>query len=262
MLAELKFTPVRPKRAYEHLVEEIEGAVLSGAVRPGEHLPSERDLREQFKVSRATVREALRVLESHGLVQSRPGDPRGPKVLPISSTPLLKSMERFASRTKAGLGAVLEFRIVLEGAAAFLAAHHRTQEDLDRLEVHVADLAKATHEQSLEAISRADLAFHEAMATAGGNALIQVSNRAVRGVSLELITKRLDGQLGSAEMMSSWVDRHAALLAAITDRDAERAAELVGCDIVECYAAFVSEPERRMLHLIAMRANEADTATA
>lgn len=261
-MADVRFTPVRPKRAYEYLVEEIEDAVLSGDLKPGEHLPSERDLREQFDVSRATVREALRVLESHGLVQSRAGDPRGPKVLPISPVPLLKSMERLASAPHVGLAAVLEFRIVLESAAAFLAADNRTDDDLRILRATVDDLSAAAEIGDLDGFSRADIAFHEYMAAAGGNLLIQVSNQAVREVSLELITKKLTGSLGDRDLMRSWVERHTALLTAIAERDGVLAASLVGQDLVDNYAPYVADPEQRLLHLLAKWRSDAGTASA
>ncbi|MGO4599699.1 FadR/GntR family transcriptional regulator [Terrabacter sp. 2RAF25] len=73
------FEPVRSVRLYERIVEQVEEAIARGELRPGERLPSERELVVQFGTSRATVREALRVLESNGVVRSRPGDPNGPE---------------------------------------------------------------------------------------------------------------------------------------------------------------------------------------
>lgn len=80
----LQFQPVQPVRAYQRIVEQIEEALSRGDLVPGQRLPSERELVTQFAVSRSTVREALRVLESNGMVRSRPGDPNGPEILPFS----------------------------------------------------------------------------------------------------------------------------------------------------------------------------------
>ena len=98
-----RFRPVQPVRAYERIVEQVEDALASGELRPGQRLPSERELVGQFEVSRSTVREALRVLESNGVVRSRPGDPNGPEVLPFSSGALRKQMVRLARVEEVGL---------------------------------------------------------------------------------------------------------------------------------------------------------------
>jgi len=72
------FQQVQPVRLYQRIVEQIEDALARGELKPGQRLPSERELVVQFGASRSTVREALRVLESNGVVRSRPGDPDGP----------------------------------------------------------------------------------------------------------------------------------------------------------------------------------------
>ena len=66
-------------RLYQRIVEQIEDAIARGELKPGQRLPSERELVVQFGASRSTVREALRVLESNGVVRSRPGDPTAPR---------------------------------------------------------------------------------------------------------------------------------------------------------------------------------------
>ena len=80
----MQFEPVAPVHAYERIVAQIEEAVYSGRLKPGERLPGERELMTQFGVGRSTVREALRVLQAAELIRSRPGDPRGPEVLAAS----------------------------------------------------------------------------------------------------------------------------------------------------------------------------------
>ena len=93
-----RFQPVQPVRAYQRIVEQVEDALVRGELAPGQRLPSERELVTQFAVSRSTVREALRVLESNGVVRSRPGDPNGPEILPFSSTAAQADSPAGASR--------------------------------------------------------------------------------------------------------------------------------------------------------------------
>jgi GntR family transcriptional repressor for pyruvate dehydrogenase complex len=252
---QVQFEPIRPVRAYERVVEQVEMAILSGKARPGEHLPSERELMAQFAVSRSTVREALRVLESHGLVQSRPGDPKGPIILPISSAPLQKSMTRLASTQNLTLVELLQFRILLEGASAFLAAEQRTSEQLARMESALADLRDSA-DKTLTEFSQADLAFHDAMAEASQNTLVKICAQVVRGVTLDLITGKVAQSEAPDDLMQSWIQRHTNLLDAIRKKDGLTAASLMRRDLYDYYAPYVTEEEQQRLHRLI--AGEAD----
>src|SRR5215217_6842131 len=129
-----RFQPVQTVRAYQRIVEQIEDALARGDLAPGQRLPSERELVAQFEVSRSTVREALRVLESNGVVRSRPGDPNGPEILPFSQSALRKQMVRLARVDELTLSELIGFRMILDGAAIQLAARLRTAEHLAEME--------------------------------------------------------------------------------------------------------------------------------
>src|SRR5713226_912832 len=72
--AGVKLRPIRKTRAYEEIVRQVQSLTEGEALKPGDRLPSERELAEQFQVSRVTVRQALSVLQAMGLVESRVGD--------------------------------------------------------------------------------------------------------------------------------------------------------------------------------------------
>ena len=78
----LNVTKMKPKKSYEHVVEQIQSAIFSGELCEGERLPSEMKLKDMFDTSRGTVREALRVLEQKGLVSVRTGVKGGARVRP------------------------------------------------------------------------------------------------------------------------------------------------------------------------------------
>lgn len=257
---QVHFEPIKPVRAYERVVEQVEMAILSGKARPGEHLPSERELMAQFAVSRSTVREALRVLESHGLVQSRPGDPKGPTVLPISSVPLQKSMTRLASTQSLTLVELLQFRILLEGTSAFLAAEQRTSEQLARMESALEDLIGSAN-KTLTEFSQADLAFHEAMAEASQNTLVKICAQVVRGVTLDLITGKVARAEAPDDLMQSWIQRHTNLLDAIRRKDGLTAASLMRRDLYDYYAPYVTEEEQQRLRRLMEGAGTTVAAT-
>ncbi|HWD05104.1 MAG TPA: FadR/GntR family transcriptional regulator [Amycolatopsis sp.] len=242
----MKFEPVAPIRAYERIVEQIEEAVVSGRLKPGERLPGERELMTQFGVGRSTVREALRVLQAAALIRSRPGDPRGPEVLAASPVALHRSMHRLARAQEVGLSELLQFRMVLDGSAHLLAATLRTDEDLSALDTALAAM-RAGATEGYEEFSRADVTFHEVIARASRNPLLVVSAEVVRGVVLELIEDKLQHARDRAALMKSWLNHHALVLEAVRAADGESAARLARRALYDNYAEYVPEDQRAKL---------------
>ncbi len=219
------FERVRPVRAYESIVEQVEDRVFRGLLRPGERLPSERDLMGQFSVSRSTVREALRVLESDGLVRSRPGDPNGPEVLPFSPITLRKSVTRLVRVDEVGLAELVQFRMLLEGSANLLAARLASDEQLAAMDAALAEM-EAALDRGYAEFSRADVAFHDIVARASRSILIQVCSDVVRGVVLGLISQKIADAPDKRELMATSLRHHADVLDAVRRRDGPRAARL------------------------------------
>ncbi|ONI78629.1 GntR family transcriptional regulator [Actinosynnema sp. ALI-1.44] len=238
------FEPVSPVRAYERVVEQIEEAVFAGRLRPGARLPSERDLMTQFGVSRSTVREALRVLQSNGMIQSRAGDPRGPEVLPASPKTLRKSMSRLVRAESMSLAELLQFRMLMEGSAYQLAARLRTETQLGEMETALRDMADA---KGHAAFSDADVAFHDAVARATQNTLIVVCSNVVRGVVLDSIADSLANAADQQALMSAYLEHHSDVLQAIRDRDGALAARLARQALYDYYGTFLPQTDRNLL---------------
>ncbi|NIH77601.1 FadR/GntR family transcriptional regulator [Amycolatopsis viridis] len=245
----MEFEPVSPVRAYERIVEQIEQAVLTGRLRPGERLPGERELMARFGVSRSTVREALRVLQSGEVIRSRPGDPRGPEVLPASPVSLQKSLDRLARAETLGLAELLQFRMILEGSAYRLAAELRTEEDLAELRTALATMTSTVDDYA--SFSRADVAFHDAVARAGRNTLIVVCGKVVRGVVQDLIAGKLESSSDREALMRASVAHHQEVLRAVEDGDGPLAARLARRALYDYYAEYVGAEDRVVLeHLL------------
>ena len=137
-----QFRQVSPVRLYQRIVEQIEQAIARGDLKPGQRLPSERELVTQFGASRPTVREALRVLESNGLVRSRPGDPNG-GYLPFTPAGLTKEMTRLVQFDNMSMAELISFRMILDGSASLLAARLRSEEELSAMERTLAVMSDA-----------------------------------------------------------------------------------------------------------------------
>jgi GntR family transcriptional repressor for pyruvate dehydrogenase complex len=152
------------------IATELEQAILSGKLAPGDLLPSERRISATRGVSRSVVREALGRLASLGLVRSVHGS--GTRVEAPSSRPVTMGYQRLLTRANCRLEDLATVRLPLETAIAARAAEHRTEADLERLEQTQQVLGKPP--RPLEAHVVADVEFHAALADATGNSLFRV----------------------------------------------------------------------------------------
>lgn len=233
-------------RAYRQIVEHIETALTNGELQPGDRLPSERELVNQFGVARSSVREALRVLESAGMVHSRPSDRRGPEVLGISAAPLVSSFTRLAAIARLSLAELLQFRMSLEGTAHFLAARLRSDEQLLEMERAIERMSESV-ERGHTDFSDADLDFHAVVAQASGNQLIQLCGEAVREALFRLIADKITSTTDHRAVMLESVRHHRAVLAAIRDGDGDRAQREIRASLFAYYGEYLDDDEQRVL---------------
>lgn len=160
---------IQPSRLYQQIVQQIEDSVQKSVLKPGDQLPAERELAQQFGVSRTAVREAIKTLHEKGLVEALPG--RGTFITSGTSNSMRQSLDRILRTGEPGGTAwLVEFREILEPEIAALAAARAGELDLAAMRdaVHVMD----SSQRDLEAYIEADLDFHLALAEAAANPLI------------------------------------------------------------------------------------------
>jgi GntR family transcriptional repressor for pyruvate dehydrogenase complex len=160
---------VRSSRLYEQIVQQVEESIHKGTLKPGDQLPPERELAQQFGVSRTAVREAVKALREKGLVEAYPG--RGTFIMDGASYSIRLSLDRMMKVGQAeGSGYLAEVREILEPEIAALAATRAGEEDLAAMREAVAVMNDAKKDP--EAFIEADLDFHLALAEAAANPLI------------------------------------------------------------------------------------------
>jgi GntR family transcriptional regulator, transcriptional repressor for pyruvate dehydrogenase complex len=159
---------VRSSRLYEQIVQQVEESIHKGALKPGDQLPPERELAEQFGVSRTAVREAVKALREKGLVEAYPG--RGTFITDGSSYTIRQSLDRMMRSGHEGFTSLAEVREILEPEIAALATTRASEEDLASMREQVAAMDAAKRDP--EAYIEADLDFHLALAEAADNAII------------------------------------------------------------------------------------------
>jgi GntR family transcriptional regulator, transcriptional repressor for pyruvate dehydrogenase complex len=218
----MAFQPSRVRRPREQVEEQIREAILSGAFRQGDKLPSETQLAEQFSVSRTTVREALRALAAAGLISKVPGVAGGSFVQSVDHHALesvmgdsLQNILRLGSITRAE---VHQMRELLEVPAAGLAAEYRDDDDLARLESLLGREKGTTVEDP--AVPDLDISFHSAVAGASGNRVLASVVAALHAVARPVADLDLSPDIGRTT-----VKQHHAVVAAIRAGDAQAAME-------------------------------------
>jgi GntR family transcriptional regulator, transcriptional repressor for pyruvate dehydrogenase complex len=160
---------LQTSRLYEQIVQQIENSIGKGTLKPGDQLPAERELAEQFGVSRTAVREAVKALHEKGLVEAYPG--RGTFITSETSNTTRITLDRMmrAGRLQGALQLV-EVREILEPEIAALAATRANAESLK--EMRQAVKAMDTAQEDPDAYIEADLDFHLALAEASANPVI------------------------------------------------------------------------------------------
>lgn len=222
------FQPYRSKRAYQEIAQDIQKAIMGGRLNSGERLPSERSLAEQFQVGRLTVREALRTLETKGLIQIRHGRGGGsyvglpePTVLPSMIIDNLQ-LEGLTSEQAA------ETRIGLECAIVKYVIKHATDEDLGQIENNIEESRKIMRDADAEEVVSKMIDYHIHLGEATHNAALIMFVRAL----MEWARRSLADWIPSPEVQSKSYRDHRKILKSIRNKDVELAQRFMEAHII------------------------------
>jgi GntR family transcriptional repressor for pyruvate dehydrogenase complex len=162
--------PVRRVPLREEAAEQIKTLILEGRLRPGDRLPSERELVTRLAVSRTSVREALRSLEIRGLLHVRPGEGAFVREVPVEAVidPLASSLVNRRS-----LMELLEVRQILEPEIAALAAQRAQAPDVQEMEHILAEIEDRLAGRRYDSAVKSIISFHRAITRCTGNHLMQ-----------------------------------------------------------------------------------------
>jgi GntR family transcriptional repressor for pyruvate dehydrogenase complex len=229
------WVPVQRLRTHEQVMSQIEERILSGQLKPGDRLPSERDLSSILGVSRPSLRESLRVLESLGILEiHRGGGTDGGAVLVgepgaglVNLLKLQLALGHFSQTD------VLETRIVLECWSLAEAAVRATDADHRELE-EILDRMDSPDIETPE-FNSLDTAFHVKIAESTGNALTAHLMGSLRvAINRQMIDAyaSLENWRENAKAVRA---QHREMLEALRARQAERAVQLVRDHIKEFY---------------------------
>ena len=131
------FKQAKQNRAFEDVISQIQEAILQGSLKVGDKLPSERQLREIFKISRGTLREALRALEQKGLITIKTGVRGGAIICPVDTKLMSESLDLLLRYQKISMKELTEFREDVEGLIVEKAAKKATKENINELKFYL-----------------------------------------------------------------------------------------------------------------------------
>ena len=166
------FDSVKSDKVSQHIIDQIRNAIFDGRLKPGDKLPSERELTEKFKVSKATLREALRSLEVLGFLQMRKGVSGGAFVTEVDMVKARDSFTNFLLFKNLSLEDLTEVRLLLEPYCAEKATRAITKEDLHRLEKLIKNSEHAIKNDASLASRQDEIGFHRIIASITGNPIL------------------------------------------------------------------------------------------
>ena len=165
------FKKTSHNRVFQDLVDQIQSAILEGRLNPGDKLPPQRALMEMFQTSRASIREALRVLEQKGLIEVKLGVQGGAVVKTADTDPVSEVLTLLIHQKQVSLEHLEEFRLSVEGDVTALAARNARPEDVERLRSILAEARSRLREAPPDssALVQIDIRLHIALAEISGN---------------------------------------------------------------------------------------------
>jgi len=245
LIAPPGLTVQRVRSSYTQVAEQLRDLITRGDLVPGHRLPSEAEMAPLFGVSRSTIREALRILVTDGLVETKRGVRGGTFVVDVDTSHveglLNSTLNLLAATNRVGPDDFLDAWHAIEAPAAALAATRATPTDVEEL----FQLSEpASHDLSRPDVVGRNTSFHSTVLRASGNLLLEAMGRPVAAVA----RARFGQTDPDREFLKMVVDEHRQIAEAIADTDPD-AARMATVHHIEglrtFYSAQASEAVRR-----------------
>lgn len=215
----LQFKPIKTRKIYEEIVDQLKALIFKGNLKPGDKLPAERELSERLGVSRASVREALTALEAMGILDIRPGE--GTFVRQTSQSSTIEPLAWVLAVERNPVAQLMEVRRVLEVEAAGFAALRVTERQLADIEEALKSMKEAAEKKEL-AVDY-DLKFHYAIARATQNTVLLRIMNTVADIMHKTFRDGRQRLYDSPGMAEQIIQEHYSILKAIKNRQPEDA---------------------------------------
>lgn len=213
------FRPVKTKKVYEEIIEQVKLLITEGQLQPGDKLLSERELAERLNVSRASVREAFSALEMMGIIKIKPGE--GSFVRQVSFDNLIEPLSFVLQLETDDMFEWLEVRKVLEVSAAGMAAQRATKVDLEEIGKALGAMRREVEKGELGDLADAD--FHYAVMRATQNSILNRIMNTIHDLMLTNMRNSRQRMFNSPGIPEKLLELHEQIYQAICDKDPKMA---------------------------------------
>ncbi|MEL6960168.1 MAG: FCD domain-containing protein, partial [Pseudomonadota bacterium] len=230
----MPFEPILAEKVSHAVVRQVEQLILRGILKPGERLPSERELSERLGVSRPSLREALAELQENGLLTARAG--AGVYVADVLGSAFSDTLVQLFSNHEEAVFDYISFRRDMEGLAAERAATHGTETDLKVIDTIFHKMETAHGKRNPEEEAGLDAEFHLSIIEASHNVIMLHMMRSMYQLLREGVFYNRSIMFKQRMTRSSLLDQHRAINEALQARDAAGARAAV-----EAHLGFVEQ---------------------
>jgi len=217
------FKPVKIKKIYEEVIDQIKGFITEGKLQPGDKLMSERELAEEFGVSRASVREAFSALEMMGIIDIHPGE--GSFLRQASYEDMVEPLSFLLQRDIDNVMQLLEVRKILEVEVAVLAAVRATEEDIEDIRRALNKMVNEVNDGDLG--DKADIEFHFAVVKAAHNPILVTLTNTISDLMSKTLRFSRRRLFLVENMPGILYETHCLIFQAIVDKESQQAGRLM-----------------------------------
>ena len=232
----MPFLKVTPEKLSNSVVRQIEQLILRGILRPGERLPSERDLAEKMDVSRPSLREAIAELADRGLLVSRPGS--GVFVAEVLGSAFSPALTHLFSTHDEAVFDYISFRRDMEGLAAERAAVYGSETDLKLIDTIFGKMELAHTKRDPSDEAQLDAEFHMAIIEASHNVIMLHMLRSMFELLRQGVFYNRQMMFRNRMTRDQLLDQHRAINAGIQARDPVAARAAIGAHMAYVEQAF------------------------
>jgi len=226
LFSEAVFRPLEKKRYSEQVADLIQDKILVDNLEIGTSFPSEKQLAQEFQVSRSVIREALRILEVSGLVTIKKGPTGGIFVTDVYHKPITNSINNLITSGRVTIDHLFDVRLLIEPHIAMEAALHAKVEDIKRLQNLFEDFSQ--HLDDPLHLKKNNLKFHLLLAKASGNPVLSLLLESVFELLVKLTLDFLD-----LSLERHFFQAHQEIFHVIEQKNPEETKRLIKEDILD-----------------------------
>ncbi|CEP69336.1 Transcription regulator HTH, GntR [Moorella glycerini] len=220
----MELQPIKTKKIYEEIVEQVKKSLSEGKLMPGERFYSERELSEKLGVSRASVREAIRALTTMGVLEVKPGE--GTFVRKVQNCDIVQPLVMALLLEEQQVMYLLEARQILEREIAYLAARRATTEDKEKLVGIIQQMGNELARGFLQ--EDTDVKFHLTIAGMAHNPILSRLMYTIADTIAQTLANKRNRLYSDPDNARVLFEQHSEITQAIISGAAESARRAMG----------------------------------